>query len=55
MSSASKQSAWPPELSIPEIWRTGYTTLAIEVGMDDTGIDAAAASVRSFIAEIAQA
>ncbi len=47
--------AWPPELSIPDSWRVGYTALATEVGLDNSDIDTAAVTVQRFIAEIAQA
>lgn len=48
--------AWPPHLDIPDdSWRDGYALLAMEVGLDVTDVETAAAEVRSFIAAIARA
>jgi hypothetical protein len=47
--------AWPPELVVPASWREGYRTLAVEIELDVTDVDAAADQVRELIAELARA
>jgi hypothetical protein len=44
---------WPPELHVPEHWATPFARLAGEVGLPTTDVEAAASSLRDWIAEIA--
>ena len=44
---------WPPEVHVPEHWATPFTRLAGEVGLPTVDVEAAAASLREWIAVIA--
>jgi len=50
---AREMHPWPPELHIPAHWATPFARLAGEVGLPTTDVEAAASSLRDWIAVIA--